>query len=74
MGNPIKLGSGIEQEWLSLDQASRLLGVSADTFRRRIAGRYVPVTRIPGLQPRVKRADVVAVAERFTEPVVTRSS
>lgn len=45
-------------EWLSLQQAAALYGVSVDTLRRRIAAGRLPASRFGERLIRVRTADV----------------
>ncbi len=57
-------------DWLSLQQAAALLGVSVDTIRRRIAAGVLPASRCGARLIRVRAADLdsvfrpIPVAER----------
>lgn len=48
-------------EWLSLQQAAQLLGVSVDTIRRRIAAGVLPASRCGARLIRVRAADLESV-------------
>ena len=48
-------------EWLSLQQAAALLGVSVDTIRRRIAAGALPASRCGARLIRVRAADLDSV-------------
>ncbi|MCA0309044.1 MAG: helix-turn-helix domain-containing protein [Actinobacteria bacterium] len=53
-------------EWLSLQQAALIYGVSVDTLRRRIATGALPASRIGARLIRVRIADL----ERVCRPIV----
>ena len=63
-------GSHPAPEWLSLQQAALIYGVSVDTLRRRIATGVLPASRIGARIIRVRIADLdracspIAVGER----------
>ena len=48
-------------EWLSLQQAAQLLGVSVDTIRRRIAAGVLPASRCGARLIRVRATDLESV-------------
>ena len=52
-------------EWLSLQQAALIYGVSVDTLRRRIATGALPASRIGARLIRVRIADL----ERVCRPI-----
>ena len=53
-------------EWLSLQQAALIYGVSVDTLRRRIATGVLPASRIGARLIRVRIADL----DRVCRPIV----
>lgn len=53
-------------EWLSLQQAAVLLGVSVDTIRRRIAAGVLPASRCGARLIRVRAADLDTVFHPIT--------
>jgi DNA binding domain, excisionase family len=53
-------------EWLSLQQAALIYGVSVDTLRRRIATGVLPASRIGTRLIRVRVADL----DRVCRPIV----
>ena len=53
-------------EWLSLQQAADLLGVSVDTIRRRIAAGVLPAFRCGARLIRVRAADLDSVFRPIT--------
>ena len=59
-------GSQPTPEWLSLQQAALIYGVSVDTLRRRIATGALPASRIGARLIRVRIADL----ERVCRPIV----
>ena len=50
-----------DTEWLSLQQAAVLLGISVDTVRRRIAAGVLPASRCGARLIRVRTADLDSV-------------
>ena len=53
-------------EWLSLQQAALVYGISVDTLRRRIATGVLPASRIGTRLIRVRTADL----DRVCRPIV----
>mgnify|MGYP002385328705 CR=1 FL=1 len=56
-----------EPEWLSLQQAAVVYGVSVDTLRRRIAGGQLPASRL-GVRLIIVRVDDL---DRLFRPIPT---
>lgn len=54
-------------EWVSLQQAALMYGVSVDTLRRRIAHGHLPASRFGGRLIRVRIEDL----ERLFRPIPT---
>ncbi len=63
--NPTHIRNQPEPEWLSLQQAAALYGVSVDTLRRRIADGRLPASRFGVRLIRVRAADL----ERLYRPI-----
>jgi len=61
-------------EWLSLQQAALIYGISVDTLRRRIATGALPASRIGARLIRVRIADLESVRRpvRVEEPRARR--
>lgn len=59
-------------EWLSLQQAALIYGVSVDTLRRRIATGVLPASRIGARLIRVRISDLDRVCRPI--PVVERTT
>ncbi|MBK9697877.1 MAG: helix-turn-helix domain-containing protein [Propionibacteriaceae bacterium] len=63
-----------DSEWLSLQQAAVLLGISVDTVRRRIAAGVLPASRCGARLIRVRTADLDSVFRPIVvgQPTVRR--
>mgnify|MGYP001262234710 FL=1 len=63
-----------DSEWLSLQQAAVLLGISVDTVRRRIAAGVLPASRCGARLIRVRTVDLDSIFRPIVvgQPTVRR--
>ena len=67
MGDSVEAAGRADEEWISLQEASDLLGVAASTVRRWADSGRVPVKRTLGGHRRFERAAVLNVARSLSD-------
>jgi excisionase family DNA binding protein len=57
-----------KQDWISLKRARELMGVGPTTLKRLVDAGRMPVRRVPGGHPRLRRSEVQSILAASTRP------